>query len=213
MDGPAARRAGRVHETVRQGERRLMAVDAGAVRPYRVDWRRGRVTSWLTTVDHKRIGILYICTALLFFAIGGVFALLIRAQLATPDEHIVTKNSYNAVVTMHGTTMIFLVIVPILAGFGNYLVPLMIGARDMAFPRLNALSYWFYALGGVVLYMSFFAAHGAARAGWTSYVPLSTLHEPGNGQDLWILGLHILSISSLAGAINFVVTIHNMRTP
>jgi len=190
-----------------------MAVNVESVRPYRGDWRRGRVTAWLTTVDHKRIGILYICTALLFFAIGGVLALLIRAQLATPDEHIITKNSYNAVVTMHGTTMIFLVIVPILAGFGNYLVPLMIGARDMAFPRLNALSYWFYALGGIVLMLSFFAKGGPARGGWTMYTPLSTLHMPGNGPDLWILGLHILTLSSFAGAINFVVTIHNMRTP
>jgi cytochrome c oxidase subunit 1 len=190
-----------------------MAVDVETVRPYRADWRRGRVSSWLTTVDHKRIGILYIYTALLFFAAGGILALLIRAQLATPGEHFVTKNSYNEVVTMHGTTMIFLVIVPILGGFGNYLVPLMIGARDMAFPRLNALSYWLYALGGVVLYLSFFAKGGAARNGWTSYVPLSTLHSPGNGEDLWILGLHILSISSLVGAINFVVTVHNMRAP
>ena len=107
--------------------------------------------------------------------------------------------------------MIFLVIVPILAGFGNFLVPLMIGARDMAFPRLNALSYWLYLLGGIVLYLSFFAKGGAAQTGWTAYVPLSTLHAPGRGQDLWILGLHILSISSLAGAINFIVTIHNMR--
>ena len=110
-----------------------------------------RSTSWLTTVDHKRIGILYIWTSLVFFAIGGILALLIRTQLATPNEHFLTKNSYNQVVTMHGTTMIFLVIVPILAGFGNYLVPLMIGARDMAFPRLNALSYWLFLLGGIVL--------------------------------------------------------------
>jgi cytochrome c oxidase subunit 1 len=109
--------------------------------------------------------------------------------------------------------MIFLVIVPLLAGFGNYLVPLMIGARDMAFPRLNALSYWLFLLGGVVLYLSFFAKGGAAPNGWTSYTPLSTLHSPGNGQDFWILGLHILSIASLAGAVNFVVTVHNMRAP
>jgi cytochrome c oxidase subunit I len=180
--------------------------------PYRTDWRRGRVASWVTTVDHKRIGILYIWTSLVFFAAGGVLALLMRAQLTTPNEHFLTKNSYNEAVTVHGTTMIFLVVVPILAGFGNFLVPLMIGARDMAFPRLNAMSYWFYVLGGVVLYLSFFAGGGAGRAGWTSYVPLSTLHEPGHGQDLWILSLHILTISSLAGAINFVTTIHNMRT-
>src|SRR6478736_7997610 len=176
-----------------------MAVNVEDVRPYRADWRSGKFTSWLTTVDHKRIGILYIWTALVFFLIGNVMALLIRTQLATPNEHILTKNSYNGVVTMHGTTMIFLVIVPILAGFGNFLVPLMIGARDMAFPRLNALSYWLYLLGGVVLMLTFFAKGGAAESGWTSYVTLSTLHSPGRGQDLWILALHILSISSLAG--------------
>src|SRR2546423_2218052 len=189
-----------------------MAVNVEAVRPYRADWRRGRVTAWLTTVDHKRIGLLYIWTALVFFVIGGFLALLIRSQLATPGEHFLTKNAYNQVVTMHGTTMIFLVIVPILAGFGNYLVPLMVGARDMAFPRLNALSYWFYFLGGVGLMLSFFAKNGPARGGWTMYTPLSTLHMPGNGPDLWILGLHILTILSVAGAMNFVVTIHNMRS-
>jgi cytochrome c oxidase subunit 1 len=134
-----------------------------------------------------------------------------RTQLATPNEDLLTRSSYNQTVTLHGTTMVFLVIVPILAGFGNYLVPLMIGARDMAFPRLNALSYWLYLLGGIVLYSSYFAKGGAPDAGWTSYVPLATLKSPGSGQDLWILGLHVLSISSLAGAVNFVVTVHNMR--
>jgi cytochrome c oxidase subunit 1 len=190
-----------------------MAVNVESVRPYRADWRRGKVASWVTTVDHKRIGILYIATSLVFFAVGGVLALLIRTQLLTPDESFIVRNSYNQVVTIHGTTMIFLVVVPILAGFGNYLVPLMIGARDMAFPRLNAVSYWFFLFGGIVLLLSFFAKGGAAATGWTAYVPLSTLHSPGHGQDLWILGLHILTIASLAGAINFIVTIHNMRTP
>ena len=113
---------------------------------------------------------------------------------------------------MHGTTMVFLVVVPILAGFGNYLIPLMIGARDVAFPRLNALSYWLFLLGGIVLYGSWFASGGAPKAGWTSYVPLSA-KTPGTGQDLWILSLHILSIASLIGAINFLVTIWRMRTP
>jgi cytochrome c oxidase subunit I len=173
---------------------------------------RGRVSSWLTTTDHKRIGILYIVTALAFFVAGGILALLMRAQLATPNEHVVTRNSYDELFTMHGTTMIFLVIVPILAGFGNYLVPLMIGARDMAFPRLNALSYWLYLLGGIVLYSSWFAAGGAARAGWTGYVPLSDSYTPGHGIDLWILSLHILTFASLTGAINFLVTIQNLRT-
>jgi cytochrome c oxidase subunit 1 len=174
---------------------------------------RGRVSSWLTTVDHKRIGILYIVTALAFFIAGGILALLMRAQLATPDEHVVTRNSYDELFTMHGTTMIFLVVVPILAGFGNYLVPLMIGARDMAFPRLNALSYWLYLLGGIILYSSWFSVGGAAKAGWTGYVPLSDAYTSGHGQDLWILSLHVLTFSSLAGAINFLVTIQNMRTP
>ncbi len=178
-----------------------------------LDWKHGKVASWLVTVDHKRIGIMYIVTALCFFGAGGILALFMRAQLATPNEHFLTKNSYDEVMTMHGTTMIFLVIVPILAGFGNFLVPLMIGARDMAFPRLNAFSYWAYLLGGIVLYGSFFASSGAARSGWTAYVPLSeAYYSPGHGQDYWILGLHILSIASFAGAVNFIVTIHNMRT-
>ena len=175
---------------------------------------QGRVSSWLTTVDHKRIGILYIVTSLVFFLAGGVLALLMRAQLATPDEHIVTRNSYNELFTMHGTTMIFLVVVPIWAGLANYLVPLMIGAHDMAFPRLNALSYWLFLLGGIILYSSWFAAGGAPRAGWTGYAPLSeALYTPGNGMDLWILSLHVLTLSSLAGAINFLVTIQRLRAP
>ena len=175
---------------------------------------RGRVSGWLTTVDHKRIGILYIATSLAFFVAGGILALLMRAQLATPNEHVVTKNSYNELFTMHGTTMIFLVVVPIWAGLGNYLVPLMIGARDMAFPRLNALSYWLFLFGGIILYSSWFAAGGAARAGWTGYAPLSEApYTPGHGMDLWILSLHVLTLSSLAGAINFLVTIHRMRAP
>jgi cytochrome c oxidase subunit I len=175
---------------------------------------RGRYSSWLATVDHKRIGIMYILTSLLFFVAGGIIALLMRSQLARPNEHIFTRNRYDELFTMHGTTMIFLVVVPVFAGLANFLVPLMIGARDMAFPRLNALSYWFFLLGGIVLYASWFAAGGAARAGWYSYPPLSErAFEPGKGQDLWILAIHLTSISSILGAINFIVTIHNMRAP
>jgi cytochrome c oxidase subunit 1 len=183
---------------------------------YRADWRRGRVASWLTTVDHKRIGILYIVTSLVFFAGGGILALLMRAQLAQADLDFITRDSYNELFTIHGTTMIFLVVVPIFAGFGNYLVPLMIGARDVAFPRLNALSYWLFLFGGITLFLSFFAEHGAARCGWYSYPPCSegaAFLSPGSGQDLWILSLHLLSLGSLAGAINFLCTIHNMRAP
>jgi cytochrome c oxidase subunit I len=184
------------------------------VEPYRPDWRRGRVMSWVSTTDHKRIGILYIATSLVFFLAGGILALLMRAQLAQANEHFITKHSYNELFTIHGTTMIFLVVVPIFAGFANYLVPLMIGARDVAFPRLNALSYWLFLFGGITLYLSFFAKHGASSSGWYGYPTLSeSTFSPGNGQDLWILSLHLLSISSLVGAINFLATIHNMRAP
>ena len=174
-------------------------------------WQRGRIAGWLVTVDHKRIGILYIVTSGVFFLAGGVLAMLMRTQLSQADNDFLTRDSYNEVLTMHGTTMVFLVVVPILAGFANYLVPLMIGARDMAFPRLNALSYWLFLFGGIILLFSFFAQGGAARSGWTSYPPLSA-GTIGNGQDLWILALHVLTLSSLAGAINFIVTIANLRT-
>jgi len=184
-----------------------------AVEPYRPDWRRGRVMSWITTTDHKRIGILYIATSLTFFAAGGILALLMRAQLAQADQEFITRERFNELFTIHGTTMIFLVVVPIFAGFANYLVPLMIGARDMAFPRLNALSYWLFLFGGITLYLSFFAGDGASKSGWYGYPPLSDdRFSLGTGQDFWILSLHLLSLSSLAGAINFVATIHNMRT-
>jgi len=189
-----------------------VAARAETARPvYPVPWYEGRVVSWITTTDHKRIGILYIATSLAFFLAGGVLALVMRAQLAKANADVVDPETYNKLFTMHGTTMVFLVVVPILAGFANYLIPLMIGAGDMAFPRLNALSYWLFLFGGITLYSSWFAVGGAPSAGWTSYPPLS-LETPGNGQDLWILSLHILSISSLAGAVNFIVTIHNMRT-
>ena len=184
-----------------------MAADPAAI----PQWQRGRVANWLVTTDHKRIGILYLATAGFFFAAGGIMALLIRTQLAQSEAGFIERDGYNQLFTIHGTTMIFLVVVPILAGFGNYLVPLMIGARDMAFPRLNALSYWLFLFGGIVLLLSFFAEGGAARGGWTSYPP-NSVYMNGNGQDLWILSLHILTVSSLAGAINFIVTIHNLRT-
>ncbi len=174
-------------------------------------WQRGKVTSWLVTTDHKRIGILYIWTSLVFLLISGLMAILFRIQLSQANSDFLSPQRYNELITFHGTSMVFLVGVPILAGFANYLVPLMIGAPDMAFPRLNALSYWMFFLGGAVLLLSFFAKGGAAQAGWTAYPPLST-QAPGHGQDLWILSLHILTVSSIAGAINFIVTIHNLRT-
>ena len=188
-----------------------MAVRSEALTP---TWKEGRVLSWVTTVDHKRIGVLYLVTAFGFFLAAGVMALLMRAQLSQADNHFLTRDSYNELFTIHGTTMIFLFVVPMLAGFGNFLVPLMLGARDMAFPRLNAATYWLFLLGGLVLLGSFFAQGGAARSGWTAYTPLSSEgFSPGHGQDLWILGIHLTSLASLAGAINFIVTIHNMRAP
>ncbi len=189
-----------------------MAARAEPVPRYPVPWYRGRFASWITTVDHKRIGILYLVTCLVFLGAGGILALLLRVQLAQPNEHFLTRDSYSEVFTLHGTVMVFLVVVPILAGFGNFLVPLMIGARDVAFPRLNALSYWLFLFGGLVLFSSFFASGGAAKTGWTIYAPLSE-RIGGDGVDLLILSLHILSIASLAGAINFVVTIHRLRAP
>ena len=148
-----------------------MAVRTETVNP---TWRDGRVTSWLTTLDHKRIGILYIVTSFFFFFAAGLMALLMRVQLSQAENDFITGNSYNQLFTVHGTMMVFLFVVPMLAGFGNYLVPLMIGAKDMAFPRLNALSYWLFLLGGLVILSSFFADGGAANSGWTAYTPLST---------------------------------------
>jgi cytochrome c oxidase subunit 1 len=166
--------------------------------------------SWLTTTDHKRIGILYLFATFMFFIIGGVEALVMRLQLVQPNNSLVNPETYNSLVTMHGTTMVFLFIVPVLAGFANYLVPLMIGARDMAFPRLNALSFWLLVFGGIAFYASVFFE--PPQAGWTFYAPLSDdAYSPGGGVDAWIFLIHLTGISSLLGAINFVATIHNMR--
>jgi cytochrome c oxidase subunit I len=167
---------------------------------------------WLTTTDHKKIGILYLFTTFLFFLLGGVEALIMRLQLAQPSSTLVDAGAYNGLVTVHGTTMIFLFMVPVLAGFGNYLVPLMIGARDMAFPRLNALSYWLLLFGGIAFYCSFFWE--PPQAGWTMYPPLSDdAFLPSGGVDAWIFMIHLTGISSIVGAINFIATIHNMRAP
>jgi len=170
------------------------------------------MTSWLTTTDHKRIGIMYMVTTFVFFLMGGTEALMMRLQLGAPNNTLITPQTYNALFTMHGTTMIFLFVVPMMAGFGNYFVPLMIGARDMAFPKLNALSYWLLVAGGVVFYGSLFFS--APEAGWTSYTPLSSIaYSPTNGIDAWIFLVHLTGLSSLVGAVNFYATIANMRAP
>ncbi len=165
---------------------------------------------WITTTDHKRIGIMYLFATFLFFILGGVEALIMRVQLAVPDGTAISPETYNGLVSMHGTTMIFLFVVPVFAGFANYFVPLMIGARDMAFPRLNALSLWLLVFGGIAFYGSLFFE--PPRAGWTSYAPLSDdAYLPSGGVDAWIFLIHLTGLSSLVGAVNFVATIHNMR--
>ncbi len=172
--------------------------------------KRG-IWSWITTVDHKRIGILYGATAFTFFLIGGLEALLIRWQLARPDNTFVTPEFYNELFTMHGTTMIFLAIMPLSATFFNYFIPLQLGARDVAFPRLNAFSYWVYLLGGLWLNSSFLF-HAAPNAGWFGYANLtSTQYSPGLNIDFWMIGLQILGVSSLAAAVNFFTTVVNLR--
>ena len=171
------------------------------------------VWSWLTTVDHKRIGTLYGVSGFTFFLIGGAEALIIRAQLAVPDGAVVDSALYSQLFTMHALTMIFLAIMPMGAAFFNWLTPLMIGARDVAFPRLNALSYWIF-LAGALLLTSSFLFGGAPAAGWFAYAPLTEEQfSPGRGMDFYILGLLLLGLSSMAAALNFAVTIINMRAP
>jgi cytochrome c oxidase subunit I len=171
-----------------------------------------RWVDWVTTTDHKKIGIMYLVLTFVFFMMGGVEALMMRLQLSVPNNTLLTSEHYNQLLTLHGTTMIFLFVVPVMAGFGNYFLPLMIGARDMAFPRLNAMSFWLLALGGIVFYLTLFWK--PPDAGWWSYPPLSeTLYSPSGGQDAWIFLIHITGISSILGAINFYATIVNMRAP
>ena len=171
------------------------------------------VMSWITTIDHKRIGILYGVTAFIFFILGGIEALLMRLQLATANANVVSPEVYNQMFTMHGTTMIFLVVMPMGAAFFNFIIPLLIGARDVAFPRLNAFSYWMFLFGAILLNVSFLTG-GAPNVGWFAYAPLTDdTFASGRGVDYWILGLQVLGVSSLAAAFNFIVTIVNMRAP
>jgi cytochrome c oxidase subunit I len=180
----------------------------------------GIIHEWLTTVDHKKIGIMYIVYALIFLVIGGIEATLIRIQLAVPNNHFVSPQVYNRLFTMHGTTMIFFVAMPIMFGFGNYLVPIMIGARDMAFPRLNAFSFWVSAFAGVLLYFSYlggsglYAAGSAPDVGWFAYAPLTAkVFSPGHSTDYWTLGILLSGVGSIGTALNIVTTTLCMRCP
>ena len=197
----------------------MAATESAMRRPPRAELAVRRVSEprpgwlgWVTTTDHKRIGVLYLLATFMFFLLGGTEALLLRLQLGAPNNTLLSPEKYNALMTMHGTTMVFLFVVPVWAGFANYMVPLMIGARDMAFPRLNALSFWLLLAGGIVFYASLFFS--PPEAGWTSYTPLSTGDFiPGSGQDAWIFLIHLTGVSSMLGALNLIVTIKNMRAP
>jgi cytochrome c oxidase subunit 1/cytochrome c oxidase subunit I+III len=197
----------------------VATVDSAAQRLHvqrleRIWTERPGLVGWLTTTDHKRIGILYFFTALVFFAAGGVEALLMRTQLIEPDNGLLSPDAYNQMFSLHGVTMIFLFVIPISTGaFGNYLLPLMIGARDMAFPRMNALSYWIFLASGLFIYTGLFLGE-APDAGWFNYVPLaSKQYSPGASIDFYALGLIFNSISSTAAAVNFIVTIFKLRAP
>src|ERR1700690_3063758 len=175
---------------------------------------------WVTTVDHKRLGILYIAYALIFLVIGGIEATVMRIQLIRPHSDFVSPQVFNRLFTMHGTTMIFFVAMPLTFGFANYLVPLMIGARDMAFPRLNAFSFWLMAFGGFLLYFSLVGANGlygagnAPDVGWFAYAPLTSLaFSTGHSTDYWTLSLLVSGIGSIGTAINIIATILCMRCP
>ncbi len=173
----------------------------------------GGLGSWLTTVDHKRIGVLYGLTALFYFVVGGIEALVIRIQLAQAESTLVGADTFNQLFTMHGTTMIFLVLMPLAAAMFNFVIPLQIGARDVAFPRLNAFSYWTFLFGGLLLNASFLFGQ-APDAGWFGYANLtSSQYSPGMGIDFWLLSLQVLGLASIASAVNFTTTILNMRAP
>ena len=174
---------------------------------------RSTLYEWLTTTDHKKIGIMYLINSFVFFVLGGILALVVRTELAQPGLQALNEDFYNQAFTMHASFMLFLFIIPILAGFGNYVVPLQIGAPDMAFPRINALSLWLLPLGGLLMGSGFLVSGGAAASGWTEYPPLSGGQYSGTGTDLWIVGLVLIGTASILGAINFLVTIFKMRAP
>src|SRR5690349_4666312 len=173
------------------------------------------VIKWITSTDHKTIGYLYLITSFVWFAIGGILALLIRAELFAPGMDIFqSREQYNQAFTMHGTIMLLLFATPLFAGFTNVIMPLQIGAPDVAFPRLNMLAYWMYLFGGLIASAGFFTPGGAASFGWFAYAPLSdNTFTPGIGGDLWVLGLALGGFGTILGSVNFITTIICMRAP
>src|SRR5688500_16539725 len=185
-------------------------------RPYpaRKTVRRSRLVHMLRSTVPKDIAILYLVTSYAFFLIGGAMALRIRGELAVPGQQFLSNEQYNQLFTMHGTIMLLLYATPILFGFANYIVPLQIGAPDVAFPRLNAFSYWLFLFGGLTVLSGFLTPGGAPDFGWTGYAPLSgALHSPGAGADLWITGLLVAGLGTILGAVNFITTIVCLRAP
>jgi len=190
-------------------DERPSASEPAGVRP-----RSTGLVDWLTTTDHKKIGLLYMSTAFGFFLVGGLLAVLIRAQLAEPDNHLLSESTYNQVFTMHGSVMVYLFAVPMGMGLANYLVPLQIGAPDMAFPRLNALSYWLYLFGGLTMLGGFLTSSGPAAFGWFAYAPLSdAVHSPGAGADLWIVAVLVTGVATVLTVVNLITTVICLRAP
>ncbi len=192
------------------------SLPAGLYLPSGAVNNRGKIIAdWLTTTDHKKIGYLYLISSFVFFLIGGLMALVMRAELFNPGRQILASNeAYNQLFTMHGTIMLLLFATPLFAGFANVLVPLQIGSPDVAFPRLNAFAYWLYLFGGLIAVSAFLLPGGAAAFGWTAYTPLSSeAYSPGLGGDFWIFGLALAGFGTILGAVNFVTTIVCMRAP
>src|SRR5690242_15457907 len=196
-----------------------LAEQAGKLEPVEAHARRsavgwvGALHDWTTTVDHKKLGILYVLLSFVFLVIGGAEAALMRWQLLVPRNTFLGPDTFNQLFTMHGITMVFFVGMPILIGIGNYMVPLQIGARDMAFPRLNALGFWSTLFGGMLTYFSF-ATGGAPALGWFAYAPLTeTTFSRGPATDLWALGLIVSGVGTLTAGINFIASILGMRAP
>ncbi|HEX2766005.1 MAG TPA: cytochrome c oxidase subunit I [Candidatus Limnocylindria bacterium] len=196
----------------------MTAVERPAGAPAQAGYEHGHVhegiVAWLTTTDHKKVGVLYMAAALIFFAIGGLMSLLMRAELAAPGIQLLDLGTYNQLFTMHGTAMIFFFATPMVIGLANYLVPLQIGAPDVAFPRLNAFTFWLFLFSALIVFGGFALTTGAAAFGWYGYPPLSTAtYSPGLGGDLWVMGLFLSGISSILGAVNLIATMFALRAP
>ncbi|NLT29386.1 MAG: cytochrome ubiquinol oxidase subunit I, partial [Propionibacterium sp.] len=173
-----------------------------------------RVMNWVTTTDHKLLGQMYLITSMIFFMFGGILALAMRLELAAPGLQYLNYETYNQFFTMHGTIMLLMFATPSFSGFANAIMPLQIGAPDVAFPRLNAFSFWLYLFGSLIACAGFLTPQGAASFGWFAYAPISNeINSPGIGGDLWLVGLYMLGLSSILGAVNFITTIATMRAP